>query len=63
MVLSRKQQKVMGIIVALVGLVTIIAMTDFIFILNSPSRTTPQPTSYPTPTSSQQATSTYEGIE
>jgi len=49
----------MGIIVAIVGLITIIAMTDFIFIINSPS----QPTPYPLPSPEEHATSSYEGIE
>jgi len=49
----------MGIIVAIVGLITIIAMTDFIFIIDSPV----QPTPYPTPPVSERATSSYEGIQ
>ncbi len=59
MLLSKRQQRVMGIIVAIVGLITIIAMTDFIFIIDSPV----QPTPYPTPPVSERATSSYEGIQ
>ncbi|GEM_PF-5014459 len=61
MLLSKRQQRVMGIIVAIVGLITIIAMTDFIFIIDSPVQPTPYPV--PTPTVSENATSSYEGTQ